>query len=203
VLGHRGPFLCLNFSAVDVCGFDALYELYSFNVIPALGSWITGDAEPIGIWRIDPPFPRPESFAGMMRTAGVVRRIPFRANRRHLGVIGLAIVIVAICKLMPAGARRMVFARRGVFALDDPAPLQCRRVALRDARLLGGQRARSGQSPCRRPNQLGRLCEARPVHGDRPDVVGVALAERYGNSCRTRWPVFRKRRTRAFVATAF
>ena len=29
-----GRFLCLEFSAVDVPGLDALYELYSFNVIP-------------------------------------------------------------------------------------------------------------------------------------------------------------------------
>ncbi len=32
-----GRFLCLEFSTVDVPGLDALYDLYSFNVIPALG----------------------------------------------------------------------------------------------------------------------------------------------------------------------
>jgi demethylmenaquinone methyltransferase / 2-methoxy-6-polyprenyl-1,4-benzoquinol methylase len=78
VLAIGGRFLCLEFSAVDVPGFDALYDLYSFNVIPALGRWITGDAEAYrylveSIRR----FPRPESFAGMMRTAGFVR-VSFR-----------------------------------------------------------------------------------------------------------------------------
>src|SRR5262249_36104980 len=42
-LGAR--FLCLEFSHVDVPGLDALYDLYSFNVIPALGRAIAGDAE--------------------------------------------------------------------------------------------------------------------------------------------------------------
>ena len=32
-----GRFLCLEFSTVDVPGLDALYDLYSFRVIPALG----------------------------------------------------------------------------------------------------------------------------------------------------------------------
>ena len=40
-----GQFLCLEFSAVDVPGLDRLYELYSFNVIPALGRVVAGDAE--------------------------------------------------------------------------------------------------------------------------------------------------------------
>ena len=40
-----GRFLCLEFSSVDVPGLDALYELYSFNVIPAIGRAVTGDAE--------------------------------------------------------------------------------------------------------------------------------------------------------------
>ena len=40
-----GRFLCLEFSAVDVPGLDTLYELYSFNVIPAIGRAVTGDGE--------------------------------------------------------------------------------------------------------------------------------------------------------------
>ena len=49
-------------------GLDALYELYSFNVIPALGRAVVGDAEPYrylveSIRR----FPRPNAFAEMMR----------------------------------------------------------------------------------------------------------------------------------------
>ena len=34
VLKPGGKFLCLEFSTVDVPGFDKLYDLYSFNVIP-------------------------------------------------------------------------------------------------------------------------------------------------------------------------
>ena len=45
VLKTGGHFLCLEFSSVDVPGLDRLYELYSFNVIPAIGRAVTGDAE--------------------------------------------------------------------------------------------------------------------------------------------------------------
>ena len=69
-----GRFLCLEFSSVDVPGLDALYDLYSFNVIPALGRAVTGDADAYrylveSIRR----FPRPEVFAEMMRQAGFGR----------------------------------------------------------------------------------------------------------------------------------
>ena|SRR5436190_10360536 len=69
-----GRFLCLEFSTVDVPGLDQLYDLYSFNVIPALGRAVAGDAESYrylveSIRR----FPRPEAFAEMMRTAGFGR----------------------------------------------------------------------------------------------------------------------------------
>ncbi len=74
VLKHGGKFLCLEFSAVDMPGLDRLYEFYSFNVIPALGRVVAGDAESYrylveSIRR----FPRPEAFAAMLRTAGFAR----------------------------------------------------------------------------------------------------------------------------------
>ncbi|MGB9370151.1 MAG: bifunctional demethylmenaquinone methyltransferase/2-methoxy-6-polyprenyl-1,4-benzoquinol methylase UbiE [Xanthobacteraceae bacterium] len=74
VLKLGGRFLCLEFSNVDVPGLDALYELYSFNVVPALGRAVVGDAEPYrylieSIRR----FPRPHAFADMMRAAGFAR----------------------------------------------------------------------------------------------------------------------------------
>jgi demethylmenaquinone methyltransferase / 2-methoxy-6-polyprenyl-1,4-benzoquinol methylase len=74
VLRLGGRFLCLEFSNVDVPGLDALYELYSFNVVPALGRAVVGDAEPYrylveSIRR----FPRPNAFADMMRAAGFGR----------------------------------------------------------------------------------------------------------------------------------
>lgn len=78
VLRIGGRFLCLEFSNVDVPGLDALYELYSFNVVPAIGRAVVGDAEPYrylveSIRR----FPRPNAFADMMRAAGL-RRVSHR-----------------------------------------------------------------------------------------------------------------------------
>jgi demethylmenaquinone methyltransferase / 2-methoxy-6-polyprenyl-1,4-benzoquinol methylase len=74
VLRPGGHFLCLEFSAVDVPGLDALYDFYSFNLIPALGGIVTGDAEAYrylveSIRR----FPRPDAFVQMMRSAGFAR----------------------------------------------------------------------------------------------------------------------------------
>jgi demethylmenaquinone methyltransferase/2-methoxy-6-polyprenyl-1,4-benzoquinol methylase len=87
VLKIGGHFLCLEFSSVDVPGLDALYDFYSFNVIPALGRVVTGDAEAYrylveSIRR----FPRPEAFAQMMRDAGF-RRVSFQ--RLSGGVVAL------------------------------------------------------------------------------------------------------------------
>jgi demethylmenaquinone methyltransferase/2-methoxy-6-polyprenyl-1,4-benzoquinol methylase len=74
VLRPGGRFLCLEFSAADVPGFDTLYDFYSFNVIPELGRAVAGDAEAYrylveSIRR----FPRPQAFADLMRTAGFAR----------------------------------------------------------------------------------------------------------------------------------
>ena len=87
VLRHGGRFLCLEFSSVDVPGLDRLYELYSFNVIPALGRAVAGDAEAYrylveSIRR----FPPPERFADMIRAAGF-RRVSFQ--RLTGGVVAL------------------------------------------------------------------------------------------------------------------
>jgi len=74
VLRHGGRFACLEFSAVTVPGLDRLYDFYSFNVIPALGRAVVGDAESYrylveSIRR----FPKPQAFAEMMRAAGFAR----------------------------------------------------------------------------------------------------------------------------------
>jgi demethylmenaquinone methyltransferase/2-methoxy-6-polyprenyl-1,4-benzoquinol methylase len=74
VLKHGGKFLCLEFSAVDMPGLDRLYDFYSFNVIPALGRVVAGDAESYrylveSIRR----FPKPEAFAAMLRAASFAR----------------------------------------------------------------------------------------------------------------------------------
>ncbi len=78
VLRLGGRFLCLEFSTVDVPGLDVLYEFYSFNLIPALGGAVTGDAQAYrylveSIRR----FPSPDAFAQMMRSAGFAR-VSFR-----------------------------------------------------------------------------------------------------------------------------
>ncbi|HEY1365038.1 MAG TPA: bifunctional demethylmenaquinone methyltransferase/2-methoxy-6-polyprenyl-1,4-benzoquinol methylase UbiE [Xanthobacteraceae bacterium] len=74
VLRIGGRFLCLEFSSVDLPGLDRLYDWYSFNLIPALGRAVTGDAEAYrylveSIRR----FPRPPAFAAMIRAAGFAR----------------------------------------------------------------------------------------------------------------------------------
>jgi demethylmenaquinone methyltransferase/2-methoxy-6-polyprenyl-1,4-benzoquinol methylase len=79
VLKIGGRFLCLEFSSVDVPGLDRLYDLYSFNVIPAVGRAVTGDAEAYRyLVESIRKFPRPEKFADMIRAAGF-RRVSFEA----------------------------------------------------------------------------------------------------------------------------
>jgi demethylmenaquinone methyltransferase/2-methoxy-6-polyprenyl-1,4-benzoquinol methylase len=77
VLKFGGHFLCLEFSTVDVPGFDKLYDLYSFNVIPALGRAVAGDAESYRyLVESIRKFPQPQIFADMIRAAGL-RRVQF------------------------------------------------------------------------------------------------------------------------------
>ncbi len=87
VLKIGGRLLVLEFSTVDVPGLDAIYDLYSFNVIPALGGVVAGDAEAYrylveSIRR----FPHADAFAGMMRAAGF-HRVTFR--RLSGGIVAL------------------------------------------------------------------------------------------------------------------
>ncbi|MBN8920863.1 MAG: ubiquinone/menaquinone biosynthesis methyltransferase, partial [Rhizobiales bacterium] len=48
VLRPGGRFLCLEFSRVDVPGLREIYDMYSFNLIPAFGRVFAGDADDIG-----------------------------------------------------------------------------------------------------------------------------------------------------------
>jgi len=43
VLKPGGQFLCLEFSRPVLPLLDVAYDAYSFNVIPAMGEWVTGD----------------------------------------------------------------------------------------------------------------------------------------------------------------
>jgi demethylmenaquinone methyltransferase/2-methoxy-6-polyprenyl-1,4-benzoquinol methylase len=60
-----------------VPGIDKLYELYSFNVIPAIGRAVTGDREAYQyLVESIRKFPKPKVFAQMIETAGF-RRVSF------------------------------------------------------------------------------------------------------------------------------
>jgi demethylmenaquinone methyltransferase/2-methoxy-6-polyprenyl-1,4-benzoquinol methylase len=74
VLRPGGHFLCLEFSSVDVPGFDRLYDLYSFNVIPAIGRVVTGDAAAYRyLVESIRKFPKPKAFSAMIADAGFSR----------------------------------------------------------------------------------------------------------------------------------
>src|SRR6476620_3706469 len=74
VLKHGGRFLCLEFSSVDMPGLDALYELYSFQVIPRIGEAVTGDREAYQyLVESIRKFPQPKSVAQMIEAAGCRR----------------------------------------------------------------------------------------------------------------------------------
>ena len=74
VLKHGGRFLCLEFSSVDMPGLDALYELYSFQVIPRIGEAVTGDREAYQyLVELIRKFPKPKVFAAMIEAAGFRR----------------------------------------------------------------------------------------------------------------------------------
>ncbi|MEM9708749.1 MAG: bifunctional demethylmenaquinone methyltransferase/2-methoxy-6-polyprenyl-1,4-benzoquinol methylase UbiE [Pseudomonadota bacterium] len=71
VLRPGGRLMVLEFSQLPNPGLQRLYDLYSFNVIPALGQAVTGDRESYqylveSIRR----FPDQETFAGMIGAAG-------------------------------------------------------------------------------------------------------------------------------------
>ena len=74
ILRIGGRFLCLEFSSVDVPGFDALYELYSFQLIPRVGQAVTGDREAYQyLVESIRKFPKPKAFAHMLEAAGFRR----------------------------------------------------------------------------------------------------------------------------------
>src|ERR1700709_488801 len=74
VLRPGSRFLCLEFSTVDVPGFDKIYDLFSFKVIPPLGRAITGDADSYQyLVESIRKFPRPNAFPEMIRGPGFLR----------------------------------------------------------------------------------------------------------------------------------
>jgi demethylmenaquinone methyltransferase/2-methoxy-6-polyprenyl-1,4-benzoquinol methylase len=74
VLKRGGRILVLEFSQVDVPGFDALYRAYSDTVIPPMGKLVTGDAQPYQYFiESIRKFPAPAEFDGMLAKAGFKR----------------------------------------------------------------------------------------------------------------------------------
>jgi len=74
VLKPGGRFLCLEFSKVDVPGLAALYDAYSFTVIPAVGKVVTGDGQPYRyLVESIRTFPDQETFKAMIEKAGFAR----------------------------------------------------------------------------------------------------------------------------------
>jgi len=72
VLRPGGRLMVLEFSRVNVPGLDALYDAYSFQVIPRLGQLVAGDGEAYrylveSIRR----FPDQQDFAALIEAAGL------------------------------------------------------------------------------------------------------------------------------------
>lgn len=71
VLKPGGRFMCLEFSQVIVPGIAQFYDLYSFNVIPALGQIVANDrASYQYLVESIRKFPDQNTFAAMMEDAG-------------------------------------------------------------------------------------------------------------------------------------
>ncbi|MDX8392287.1 MAG: class I SAM-dependent methyltransferase [Mariprofundaceae bacterium] len=71
VLKPGGQFICLEFSQPVLPLLDVIYDTYSFNVIPPLGAWVTGDRDSYqylieSIRR----FPNQKRFAKLIEWAG-------------------------------------------------------------------------------------------------------------------------------------
>ena len=71
VLKIGGRFMCLEFSHMANDWLQKAYDTYSFNVIPKIGQWVTGDASSYQyLVESIRQFPKQEAFADMIRTAG-------------------------------------------------------------------------------------------------------------------------------------
>ncbi len=74
VLKPGGRFMCLEFSHVDVPALEALYDAYSYTVVPAIGKVVTGDGHPYRyLVESIRTFPNQKNFATMITKAGFAR----------------------------------------------------------------------------------------------------------------------------------
>ena len=71
LLKPGGRFMCLEFSHLQHDWMQKCYDVYSFNAIPKIGEWVTGNGEPYQyLVESIRNFPTQEKFAEMMREAG-------------------------------------------------------------------------------------------------------------------------------------
>ena len=71
VLKRGGRFLCLEFSEVEMPMLDRIYDEWSMRVIPKIGQWVAGDAEPYQyLVESVRKFPNQSSFAKLICDAG-------------------------------------------------------------------------------------------------------------------------------------
>ncbi len=87
VLRPGGRFLCLEFSQVEMPMLDKIYDVYSFNAIPAMGRLVAGDAESYRyLVESIRQFPDRETFADMIRDAGF-EQVQWRALSGGIAVL--------------------------------------------------------------------------------------------------------------------
>jgi demethylmenaquinone methyltransferase/2-methoxy-6-polyprenyl-1,4-benzoquinol methylase len=87
VLRRGGRFLCLEFSAVDLPGFDRVYKEFSDRVIPPLGGFVTHDRDSYRyLVESIRKFPTPAQFSAMIATAGF-RRVTHTAFSGNIAAL--------------------------------------------------------------------------------------------------------------------
>jgi demethylmenaquinone methyltransferase/2-methoxy-6-polyprenyl-1,4-benzoquinol methylase len=87
VLRRGGRFLCLEFSAVDVPGFERIYKEFSDRVIPPLGGLVTHDRESYRyLVESIRKFPEPGQFSAMIGAAGF-RRVTHTALSGNIAAL--------------------------------------------------------------------------------------------------------------------
>jgi demethylmenaquinone methyltransferase / 2-methoxy-6-polyprenyl-1,4-benzoquinol methylase len=71
VLKPGGRFMCLEFSHMEHEWMQKIYDAYSFNAIPKIGKWVTGDADSYQyLVESIRKFPAQDAFSQMIRDAG-------------------------------------------------------------------------------------------------------------------------------------
>ncbi len=93
VLKPGGRFLCLEFSRPANPVFRALYDFYSFNIMPALGQLLVGSAESYAcLPETIRMFPLPHELAAMLESVGL------HTVRWHSMTNGIAVAHVGVKK---------------------------------------------------------------------------------------------------------